>query len=87
MNVWYIKYFNKELARVAQEYADRCIWSHNPDRSDQAPSFDYVGENLYITTAAGEDYQAAVQSWYDEEKDYDYDTGDCSAVCGHYTQV
>ncbi len=28
-----------------------------------------------------------VQNWYDEIKDYDYDTGKCSKMCGHYTQV
>ncbi len=41
-----------------------------------------------MTTAAGEDYEAPVTSWYNEEKDYDYDdSGKCSAVCGHYKQV
>lgn len=31
----------------------------------------------------------AVQAWYDENKDYDYDTDTCqpNAVCGHYTWV
>ncbi len=40
-----------------------------------------------MTTAAGEDYEAAVQSWFDERNDYDYSTVTCTAVCGHYTQV
>lgn len=29
----------------------------------------------------------AVQNWYDEINDYNYDDNKCSAVCGHYTQV
>lgn len=74
---------------MAQNYADRCIWRHNDDRSAQSDTYAYVGENLYITTSPDNDYEAAVQSWYDEVKDYDYDTGKCTPgeVCGHYTQV
>jgi len=40
--------WSEELARVAQNYADMCIWSHNSGRSSQASSFYYVGENIYV---------------------------------------
>ncbi|VDI69364.1 Hypothetical predicted protein [Mytilus galloprovincialis] len=42
--------WSKQLASVAQAYADKCIWGHNNARSSQANSFSYVGENLYVTT-------------------------------------
>lgn len=89
--VHFPKVSNKELQEVAQAYATECIWGHNPNRSLQAPSFEHVGEDLYITTAPDSDvdYKAAVQSWYNEVADYDYATGQCNPgkVCGHYTQV
>ncbi|KAD2393155.1 hypothetical protein E3N88_40132 [Mikania micrantha] len=42
------------------------------------------GENLakgYITG------MQAVQMWVDERPDYDYAKNECTAMCGHYTQV
>ena len=76
-----------ELAQVAQNYAKKCSFSHNPDRSDQAPSFTYVGENLAVTTSSPANYTDLVKQWNDEVQFYDYATNNCSHVCGHYTQV
>ena len=39
-----------KLAEIVQSYAEKCQWRHNPDRLSSYPG--YVGENLYITTAA-----------------------------------
>ena len=84
MQVW-----NDELARVAQEYANRCVFEHNPDRTDQVMNqpFTSVGENLYATSRDPADVVAGVQDWYDEVADYDFNSNTCSNVCGHYTQV
>ena len=84
MQVW-----NDELATVAQNYADRCVFEHNPDRSTQSETFSYVGENLYASVGSAADYVGSVQSWYDEVADFDYNSNSCdpSKVCGHYTQV
>ncbi|KAF5760287.1 putative CAP domain-containing protein [Helianthus annuus] len=43
------------------------------------------GENL----ASGHDLSGlwAVQLWIDERLDYDYSKNECTAMCGHYTQV
>ena len=82
----YVQVWNEDLAKVAQTYAAQCKGEHNPDRG-QNQEFS-VGENLFVGTAAA-NYEGAVQSWYKEEKYYDYDTNTCqsSKVCGHYTQV
>ena len=80
-----LQVWSDQLAQIAQSYAEQCKWGHNPDRSSSYPG--YVGENLYVTTASIANYSAAVASWYNEVKDYDYDRNECSAVCGHYTQV
>ena len=71
---------------MAQTYAEQCIFAHNADRSDLQDTFGYVGENLYISSGTA-DYTSAIQSWYDEVADYDYNTASCTSVCGHYTQV
>ncbi|XP_052061740.1 GLIPR1-like protein 1 [Mytilus californianus] len=79
--------WSKQLASVAQAHADKCIWSHNSERSSQASSFSYVGENLYVTTSSYEYLDKGVASWVNEKKDYDYASNSCSGVCGHYTQL
>ena len=81
--------WSDELANVAQNYAAMCNFDHNPDRVSQQATFASVGENLFVTSANSVDYAAAVQDWYNEVDDYDYETNSCAenAVCGHYTQV
>ncbi|XP_033749152.1 peptidase inhibitor 15-A-like [Pecten maximus] len=77
------------LATTAQKYADKCIWGHNPHRSDKS-KYNYVGENLFVTTAqGGVEPSAAVEAWAGEVKDYDYETKTCNPgrMCGHYTQL
>ena len=46
-----------------------------------------VGENLLITTSLNVNYTALVENWYNEVTEYDYYTGLCTGICGHYTQV
>ena len=82
MQVW-----NDELAAIGQTYAEMCIFQHNDDRSTQSSTYTYVGENLALTTATPGNYTSLVNNWYDEVQDYDYGANNCSAVCGHYTQV
>ncbi|XP_048780976.2 GLIPR1-like protein 1 [Ostrea edulis] len=83
--------WSNELAQVAQNYAKKCIWKHNPSRTSETKTltsqFTYVGENLYATSASSADPSSAVESWNSEKTEYDYSTSICSGVCGHYTQV
>lgn len=50
-----------------------------------------AGQNMYLQSPVSsiKDFNmtAVLDSWYSEKKDYDYATGSCSKVCGHYTQV
>ena len=51
-----------------------------------------MGQNAWGSSGAiTTDYQAVVDSWYKEKKDYNYAGNSCSAApgdaCGHYTQV
>lgn len=69
------------LKLVAEGYAAKCIWNHNPELEDS-------GENLFAGT--GElDLERAVEKWFLERLDYNYDNNSCDEdkMCGHYTQM
>ena len=45
-----------------------------------------VGENLQVS-AGSLSPRATVLAWFEQNKDYNYDTNACTDVCGAYTQV
>lgn len=69
------------LKLVAEGYAAKCIWNHNPELED-------IGENLFTGTGAL-DLERAVEKWFLERLDYNYDNNSCDEdkMCGHYTQM
>lgn len=82
------------LAAVAQAWAQRCTWAHNPGHDAAyarlTPGGDDVGENLYVSTHPRADTLAgAVRDWAAEAADYSHATGACAPgrACGHYTQL
>jgi len=74
--------WDDELANVAQNYADKCIFEHNPKRNHSAFS-ELIGENLLLVFPNDGGFlfnskmldiaDYAVKSWFDERIDYDYD--------------
>ena len=75
------------LAQVAQAYSEKCVFAHNANRTKEQTLFQYVGENIAITTNPVNNYASLFTSWVDEENFYDFINNKCSAICGHYTQV
>lgn len=75
------------LASLAVTWADGCDFSHGQPPLGNNPPYTVIGQNLYAATGSGVDLAVGIQAWYDEIADYDYDTLNCTAVCGHYTQV
>jgi pathogenesis-related protein 1 len=71
--------WSQEAATVAAQYASKCIFEHNAERSD-------FGENLYASSGNSTGTKV-VEDWAAEKQDYDYGLNACSGVCGHYTQV
>jgi pathogenesis-related protein 1 len=69
--------WSETIAASAQAYADKCVFEHSKGK---------YGENLYAGTAEPKG-ASVVDSWASEVADYDYASGKCSGVCGHYTQV
>jgi hypothetical protein len=82
--------YNTDLANRAQEWAAKCIWDHG---LLELCNGDGLGQNMYLTSGYQSyptlDVEGAIQGWYDEKKDYNYNTGGCTwgKMCGHYTQV
>uniref|UniRef100_A0A671T4Y5 GLIPR1-like protein 1 n=1 Tax=Sinocyclocheilus anshuiensis TaxID=1608454 RepID=A0A671T4Y5_9TELE len=83
--------WDEGLAVTARAWARFCLFEHNIYLREVRrihPTFTSVGENIW----AGAPYslfkpESAVKLWKDEDKDYNYDTDQCTKVCGHYTQI
>ena len=89
--------WDDELAKVAQDYSDQCIFQHNPDRKhSKFPQL--LGENLmlvfpsnmpnfYLYNSSVIDVvEYGVDGWYDEREYYNYEKRNCQYgfECGHY---
>ena len=75
--------WSDEAARVAQAWADGCVYQHNQNRGQR-------GENIAANTPPSAWAVAdVVSAWAGEASDYDYARNACAAgkVCGHYTQL
>ena len=82
--------WNDELATLAAKWAAGCVWEHGgqPLVGSKA-KYTRVGQNLYTATENMFSLTTGIQIWYDEKKDFDFDTRECTEdkMCGHYTQV
>merc|ERR1719233_1321466 len=78
--------WNPVLAEMGQTWADTCKWGHGQPSGVKAP-YNPLGQNLWA--GMNEPLSGAVSDWYNEKKDYDYNTNTCESgkMCGHYTQV
>ena len=74
---------------MAETWASGCVFEHGQPELDTEPPFSTIGQNLYMVMGAAMNLTDAVQAWYDEKHDFDYDTLKCAPgkPCGHYTQV
>ena len=87
---------NEELNQMAQKYAEKIvkgnslIHSKEKDRYLKGKEGQWVGENLYGFSSSGDLIYTCgdmSKSWYDEIKDYNFDTGESTGVTGHFTQL
>jgi len=75
--------WDEDIASGAKAWADNCNFAHDDSG---------YGENLYTSYSSGDNLDniqsllTGVGKWYDEHVDYNYDSGSCGDVCGHYTQ-
>lgn len=84
--------WDNNLEQVAQDYADGCVFAHNPDRTTQYQTLggteSSVGENLASSTATLNEQQF-LDLWASEESVFVYEAIDVTnfGVFGHYTQL
>ncbi|XP_008286291.1 peptidase inhibitor 16 [Stegastes partitus] len=73
--------WDSSLKLLAEGYAAKCIWNHNPELED-------TGENLFAGTGPL-DLREALEKWFLEHLDYDFQNNSCDEdkMCGHYTQM
>ncbi|XP_066490601.1 glioma pathogenesis-related protein 1-like [Tiliqua scincoides] len=78
------------LAKTAKAWAKKCIFDHNiylRSPGKVHPEFTPVGENIWTGSLPLFSEEAAICDWYNEVKDYDFESRVCAKMCGHYTQV
>ena len=73
---------------MAQDHAERCVFSKNKDRWDLLYDFPSVGENLYVgVPSEPADYSSHMRSWIRESEGYNTEHGSCRYSCDRYSQV
>ncbi|KAM7543066.1 hypothetical protein Aperf_G00000005156 [Anoplocephala perfoliata] len=75
--------YDTDLEDLASKWVQRCVWEH-PDRTAY-PEYAGVGQNIAYYSLLN--LEVMMNGWFNENQDYNYGTNQCSAVCGHYTQM
>lgn len=80
--------FNPKLANLAQQWAQRCSGNHGqPQFSANDVGWKDLGQSYAIHSSKTWQPNDGVQAWFDEKKDYDFNSNSCRGVCGHYTAL
>ena len=77
---------NKELCKIAQNYADHLANIGRLQHSDNTYHNKSMGENIYYCSGKEATGSSVTASWYSEVKNYNY-SGNYSDGIGHFTQV
>uniref|UniRef100_A0A5S6QHZ4 ShKT domain-containing protein n=1 Tax=Trichuris muris TaxID=70415 RepID=A0A5S6QHZ4_TRIMR len=90
--------WSDKIAEKAREWANKCEMAHTPQGYYCGlDGYDNIGENLATRTTSADGlnsdeklkdaFKWALNSWFDEYKNYKFITRTCSKVCGHFTQM
>jgi len=80
-------YWDDEIAKIAQHYADSCPNGHDTNKERMVPGYGIsIGQNLAWNSGEKNWETKAITPWYDEVEDFTYG-GPQRGVVGHYTQV
>jgi len=91
-------YWDQEIAKKAQEHADKKVFEHSASTFRQTSVFSYVGENLYTATSSNPvvNWERGINAWFNEINDYSkltnlsvtsFQTSSSGGAIGHFTQV
>ncbi len=79
---------DSELDKIAQKYAEKLAATESFNHSHAKFKGDNMGENLFMQKGRKMNGNLAVQNWYDEISDYNFNNPRLSSgVVGHFTQV
>jgi hypothetical protein len=90
-------YWNEEVAAKAQDWANRCNFTHSTREFRKTSGFT-VGENIYLSGASGKfadmDFKSAISAWFNEIKNVETANIDkftqpvsSKGTIGHFTQL
>ncbi|KAM7540468.1 hypothetical protein Aperf_G00000027677 [Anoplocephala perfoliata] len=75
--------WSTELEASAQRHANTCIFQHDSSEQRKTSEWWWVGQNIAYSSSIAQN----VEMWFEEYRDYNYQSNYCSGVCGHYTQL
>jgi hypothetical protein len=78
------------LSRTARAWGKKCVFERNSHLEDSQmahPTFNGIGENMWVGPENEFTPSIAIRSWYAERKKYDLKNNTCSDDCSHYIQV
>ncbi|MEZ5537549.1 MAG: CAP domain-containing protein [Thiolinea sp.] len=83
-----------EPEQALEDFQDSSVLQNSAAQHVQSCTFTHLnsspyGQNLFAGTGTGWTIEHAVNSWANEVRYYDYNTGSCATgqQCGHYTQI
>jgi len=82
--------WSAKLEKLAGVWADKCSFTHGtPVYNAGDVGFTSIGQNNWIGNVDSVDVAAIVQSWADEKKHFDSNSGECTSgdSCDRYRQV
>ena len=78
---------NSELTRIAQQYANYLAQTDSFQHSNNEYKGESLGENLYMCYGQKITGKAMTDAWYNEIKQYNFNSSTFASGTGHFTQV
>ena len=78
---------SQDLNKIAQDYANHIAKINTMVHSQNKYKGEHLGENIYWCSGMPIDGADMTTSWYDEIKDYNFNTPGFKNGTGHFTQV
>jgi len=75
--------WDESLAESSKAHAETCVFGH----SDSGYGENLAASGSSVDSLGFQDLKAGITKWHDEHEFYNFASGSCTGVCGHYTQV
>uniref|UniRef100_A0A8C9QLB4 GLIPR1 like 2 n=1 Tax=Spermophilus dauricus TaxID=99837 RepID=A0A8C9QLB4_SPEDA len=78
------------LSRTARAWGKKCVFEPNIHLEEihmAHPTFNGIGENMWVGPENEFTATVAIKSWYAEKKYFNFENGTCSKNCSNYMQI